>query len=161
MDFSQDEYSGPIELLDSDLVAFFASRNSTPMARELALTWAEQISHADKVVISGFHSPLEREVLDALLKNNASVIVGLGRSLYKRIPSHLQQAFDEHRLLFLSFRNHVRHSASNTQIRNWGVAQLAQTLIFAPFDAGSSLSALHYTFSEYNSQQKIIHILGC
>ena len=159
MDFNENEYSGPIELLDRDLVAFFASRTVTEQGRALALRWAEEISKTEKVVISGFHSPLEREVLEILLENRAHVIVGLGRKLYSKIPSRFARAYEEGRILFLSFRDYSRHSESNAQIRNWGIAKLANTLIFAPFEPGSSLSVMHFTFSTYNTQQKTVKIL--
>ena len=159
MDFSEDEYSGAKELLQRDIVAFFASRNPTNEARSLALRWAEEISQTNKVVISGFHSSLEREVLDILLKNGSSVIVGLGRSLYRKIPSFLQQAYDERRLLFISFSEKSRHSESGAQLRNWAIAKLSQTIIFAPFEQSSMLSTMHYTFTTYHTDEKIIKIL--
>ena len=74
--------SGNKDLLHGELVAFFASRNSEPQALELAQKWAQEISQTEKIVISGFHSPIERAVLDILLSNGCSVVVALGRSLY-------------------------------------------------------------------------------
>ena len=80
--------SGNRELLDRTLVAFFASRNAPPEALELATRWAQEIAQTDKVVISGFHSPIERAVLDILLAHGCSVVVTLGRSLYRKIPTN-------------------------------------------------------------------------
>ena len=99
------DLSGNKALLDRKLVAFFASRNSPPEALDLASRWAHEIDKTDKIVISGFHSPIERVVLDILLAKGCSVVVTLGRSLYRKIPAHLQAAYDENRLLFVSFRN--------------------------------------------------------
>ena len=141
------DLSGNKELLDRPLVAFFASRNSPPEALELATRWAHEIAQTDKVVISGFHSPIERAVLDILLAHGRPVVVTLGRSLYRKIPSHLQTAYDENRLLFVSFRNNSRHSYCNSQNRNWSTANLAIELVFAPFDNQSQLSTLHFTYS--------------
>ena len=89
------DLSGNKDLLDRELVAFFASRKATPHDTQLALQWAESICQTDKVVISGFHSPLEKEVLNYLLERHHPVIFALGRALYKNIPPHLQAAFDE------------------------------------------------------------------
>ena len=141
------DLSGNKDLLDRPLVAFFASRNAPPEALELATRWAQEIAQTDKIVISGFHSPIERAVLDVLLGHGCSVVVTLGRSLYRKIPAHLQAAYDENRLLFVSFRNYPRHSYCNTQIRNWATANLADELVFAPFDDISQLSTLHFTYS--------------
>ena len=151
------DLSGNRDLLDRRLVAFFASRNSPPEALGLATRWAREIATTDKIVISGFHSPIERAVLDILLMEGCSVVVTLGRALYRRIPAHLQVAYTKNRLLFISFRDNVRPSLSNSQLRNWATADLAQEIIFAPFDPSSPLSTLHFTMAR---GAKSCHILG-
>lgn len=148
--------SGNKDLLDRELVAFFASRNAPPEALELSRRWAGEIAHTDKIVISGFHSPIERTVLDILLAEGCSVVVTLGRSLYRKIPSHLQAAYDEGRLLFISFRDHPRHSFFNSQLRNWATADLASEIVFAPFDRSSQLSTLHFTFDDGQTPCRIL-----
>lgn len=139
------DLSGNTSLLDRALVAFFASRTSPPEAVALAEQWAHGIAQTDKVVISGFHSPIERAVLDILLSYNRPVVVALGRSLYRKIPAYLQIAYDEGRVLFVSFRGYSRPSLSNSQIRNWATADLASEVVFAPFDNTSQLATLHFT----------------
>ena len=139
------DLSGNKGLLDRYLVAFFASRTAPPEALDLAKRWAHEIAQTDKIVISGFHSPIERAVLDILLANGCSVVVALGRSLYRKIPAHLQSAYDENRVLFVSFRDYSRPSFSNSQTRNWLTADLASEIIFAPFDSASQLTTLHYS----------------
>ena len=139
--------SGNEALLDRQLVAFFASRSASEGADNLARQWAYDISLSDKIVISGFHSPIERLVLDVLLSQGASVVVAIGRSLYRRIPLHLQSAYDEGRVLFISFRDYDRPSFSNSQLRNWAVAALAEQIVFAPFEPLSQLSTLYYSLS--------------
>ena len=52
------DLSGNKELLDRYLVAFFASRTAPPEALDLAKRWAHEIAQTDKIVISGFHSPI-------------------------------------------------------------------------------------------------------
>ena len=144
------DLSGNKELLDRHLVAFFASRKATPHDAQLAREWAESICQTDKVVISGFHSPLEKEVLNILLEHHHPVIFALGRALYKKIPPHLQSAFDEGNLLFISFRGYTRHSWNSAQQRNWGAADLANEIYFTQFDNTSSLSTLHLAFDKYS-----------
>ena len=150
------DLSGNKDLLNRELVAFFASRNSPPEALCLAQKWAYEICKTEKIVISGFHSPIERAVLDILMSNRCPIIVALGRSLYRRIPAHLQAAFDENRLLFVSFRDYSRPSLSNSQLRNWLAADLATEIVFAPFDKASQLSTLHFA---YNNGPTPCHIL--
>ena len=141
------DLSGNKELLNRHLVAFFASRTSPPEALTLAKKWATEIAQTDKIVISGFHSPIERAVLDILLTRGCSVVVTLGRSLYRRIPAHLRDAYNDERVLFISFRNNSRPSFSNSQTRNWLTADLANEEVFAPFDSSNQLSSLHFTLS--------------
>lgn len=69
------DLSGNKDLLDRELVAFFASRKATPHDTQLALQWVESICQTDKVVISGFHSPLEKEILNYLLERHHPVIL--------------------------------------------------------------------------------------
>lgn len=61
------DYTGNIALLDLPKVAFFASREVSPEQRRSALRWAEQTIRTGDAVISGFHSPLEAEILERLL----------------------------------------------------------------------------------------------
>lgn len=139
------DLSGNKALLDRYLVAFFASRTAPAEALDLALGWAEEIAQTDRIVISGFHSPIERAVLSVLLAHHRPVIVALGRALYRRIPAYLQTHFEENRVLFISFRPNERNSFSTSQLRNWAVADLADELCFAPFDPSSQLTTLHFT----------------
>ena len=151
------DLSGNKELLDRHLVAFFASRNSPPEALDLAKRWAHEMAQTEKIVISGFHSPIERAVLDILLAHGCSVVVTLGRSLYRKIPAHLQAAYDENRVLFISFRDSSRPSFSNSQTRNWLTADLAAEVYFTQFDNTSTLSTLHFALDRYSDTP--VHIL--
>lgn len=138
---------GNKDLLDRELVAFFASRRATDLAMQLACEWAHRIATTEKVIISGFHSPVERRVLDILLAERCSVVVTLGRKLYQQIPPHLHDAYNAGRILFVSFRDNPRASFSNSQLRNWATTSLATEVVFAPFDDESQLSTLYFTLS--------------
>ena len=151
------DLSGNKDLLDSHLVAFFASRKTPEDVVPKVLRWAEMICQTDKVVISGFHSPLEKEILNYLLERHHPVIFALGRALYKKVPPHLQTAFDEGNLLFVSCRGYTRHSWNSAQQRNWGAADLAEEIYFTQFDNTSSLSTLHFTLDKYSD--KSVYIL--
>jgi predicted Rossmann fold nucleotide-binding protein DprA/Smf involved in DNA uptake len=151
------DLSGNEDLLDRHLVALFVSRNISPEDAAPVMRWAEEICKSDSVVISGFHSPLEKQVLDILLKHKHPVIFALGRALYKRVPPQLEEPFQEGRLLFISFRDYSRHSWNSAQQRNWGAADLADEVYFSTFDQNSSLSTLHFTLDRYSD--KAVYIL--
>ena len=141
------DLSGNRGLLDRELVAFFASRTAPTEALDLAERWVDEISQKDCIVISGFHSPIERAVLDILLDRGCSVVVALPRALYSKVPQHLLSAYSEGRVLFISFRHYSRPSLHSSQFRNWATAELATEIVFAPFDRTSQLSALYFSLT--------------
>ena len=150
------DLSGNKDLLDRPLVAFFASRTAPPEALALATHWANMIAQTDKVIISGFHSPIERAVLDILLAHKRPVVVALGRALYRKVPAHMQVAFNENRILFISYRPSSRPSLSNSQLRNWAITDLADEIIFAPFESSSQLSTLYFTIQKSDTPVTIL-----
>ncbi len=137
------DLSGNKNLLGRYLVAFFASRTAPTEALAVAEQWALAMAQTNKIIISGFRSLIERAVLDVLLANGCSVVVAMGRSLYRQIPAHLQEAYEEGRVLFVSFRNSSHSALYNSQIRDRLIADLANEIVFAPFDTKSQLSSLH------------------
>ena len=139
------DLSGEKGLLDRELVAFFASRDAEAEAMTLARKWAHSIARSNKVVISGFHSPIEREVYRILDAYHRPVVVALARSLYRKIPPIFDSACRENRVLFVSLRDTSRTSFSTAHARNWYVADIASEVVFAPFRERSSLAVLHYT----------------
>ena len=150
------DLSGNKDLLDRRLVAFFASRKATPHDAQLALHWVESICQTDKVVISGFHSPLEKEILNYLLERKHPVIFALGRALYKKAPPHLQTAFDEGNLLFISFRGYSRHSWNSAQQRNWGTADLKKLVDELGYDMAAKVQIASQHGVLQNRQRVII-----
>ena len=141
---------GNTDLWERHLVAFFASRSVTPEAESRCIAWAESMCKTDSVVISGFHSPLEKRVLRLLLEHKHPVILFLGRAMYKRIPVEYQEAIEERRMLMVSVRNNCRHSNGSAETRNWNVARFADEIFMSPFDRSSLLSAMHYNNTHYS-----------
>ncbi len=141
---------GNTDLWERHLVAFFASRSVTPEAENRCIAWAQSMCKTDSVIISGFHSPLEKRVLRLLLEHKHPVILFLGRTMYKRIPTEYQEAIDEGRMLIVSVRNNCRHSNGSADTRNWNVARFADEIFMSPFDRSSLLSTMHYTYTHYD-----------
>lgn len=142
---------GNTDLLERHLVAFFASSRVTPEAENRCVAWAEMMCKTDSVVISGFHSPLEKRVLNILLEHKHPVILFLGRAMYKRIPAEYQEAIDEGRMLIDTVRDYCRHSYQSAETRNWYVASVADEIFMSPFDRYSLLSTMHYTLTHYDN----------
>lgn len=148
-----DSYLGNEQLLDRTLVAFFASRETPDDVAHKAIRWAEIICQTDKVVISGFNSPLEKEVLNTLLKNKHPVILALGRSVYKCVPTQFVQPLAEGRMLIVSISNAVRQSWWTAQHRIFTVADWADECVWAGVHRGSLLDV---PFDIYLSKSKKI-----
>lgn len=136
-------YLGNTDLLNQPLVAFFCSRRYAPQAVLASYDWAT--AQHDKVVISTFHSPLERDVMDFLLQKKQPFIYVLPASMYKRVPERFQQALEENRILFISLvSDSVRmYSATNAQAANRYILFLASEAVFASIAEGSSTEELY------------------
>jgi predicted Rossmann fold nucleotide-binding protein DprA/Smf involved in DNA uptake len=95
---------------------------------------ARDLRQAGVAVISGFHSPMERECLDILLRGTQPVIVCPARSLEgMRVRPEHRQPLEEGQLLFLSpFEARQRRATVEmAQYRNRFVAALADQIFVA------------------------------
>ena len=138
------DYTGNPTLLDRRKVAFFASRVVSSDVEEQALRWAEACCATDRVVISGFQSPLEKSVFELLLQARHPVIWALGRALYRRYPPVIEEALAEQRILIFAVRNAHRTGWQTAQIRNYIIASMAEESVYALRSDGcpSSLDVL-------------------
>lgn len=133
-------YTGNLSLLERPKVAFFASRVVPQVIHDQALEWAKQCCDTDRVVISGFHSPLENAVFHLLLEARHPIIWGLGRRLYHRYPPEVELALAENRIMILAARNVQRTGWSTAQIRNFMLANMADEEVYAINVEGRSSS---------------------
>jgi hypothetical protein len=95
-------------------------------------------------VVSGFHSPIEKECLRILLRGRQPVIICPARTLPKRAPEEWRQPLADSRLLVLS-----AFSASTTRVtaelairRNAFVAAIADEVWFAHITPGGQAEGL-------------------
>jgi len=94
---------GEIELLNKSLLAIFSSAKCPANLILKAHDYAKEIRDGEMGVISGFHSPAEREVLEVLLKGKCPIIVVLGRRLKgARIPAVWKAEIERGRMLVIS-----------------------------------------------------------
>lgn len=79
---------GAQDLLALPMSAFFASRQCPGIAIRIAIDWALQQAQARRVVVSGFHSPLEQSVLKILIQAHSPVVAVLARPVNgAKLPS--------------------------------------------------------------------------
>ncbi|MBE2202470.1 MAG: DNA-processing protein DprA [Anaerolinea sp.] len=105
---------------------------------------AQQWRQGSHVIISGFHSPVEQEAFEILLRGPGQVIYCPARGLPKRFPPAWREALEAGRLTILSpFPDSVRRATKETAIyRNRIVAALADTVLVAYAHPGSSTEQL-------------------
>ena len=133
---------GDESILQDDALAFLCSATCPGALILQAYDTARRISAWGLPVVSGFHSPVERQCLDILLRGRGKVIWCLAHAA--RIPRSgptVRQAVSEGHLLFVSpFGPGVtRAKRSTTHIRNLLVAALARNVLVVHAAAGGDI----------------------
>ena len=95
-------FRGRSQLLSLPSTAFLCSTRCPGDKILAAYDWARVQCDAGAAVISGFHTPVEKDVLAILARRGAKILWVPARDLPKRIPTELQPAFEEGRLVLLT-----------------------------------------------------------
>ncbi len=142
------ETLGNAALFDSIHAAFLCSRRVTPQSILKSLDWATQMRRENRVIMGAFQSPLERKVLDFLLRGTQGIILVLARPLWKIPPPHLREPLAQNRLLIISpFQNSpTRVNASMARQRNHWILSKAPRLVLGSLDPSGSLAQLLPSF---------------
>lgn len=139
------ETLGNTSLLDQKKIGYFASSKIASLSVLPTLDWAAEVAkHDDVAIVSGFHSKMEREVLDFLLRGKCGIVCVLARSIYKKIPDKFSEAYNVGRVLFIvPFKTAaIRASRQNCQQRNEYIASICDELVFSSLTSNSSLNTL-------------------
>ena len=100
---AETKYLGNKQLLNLHKIGFIASRHASTLDVIPTLDWAVEISKStDVAVVSGFQSPLEKDVLKFLLRGVCPIIIVLARGMYRKLPDALQTPMVQQRLLIIS-----------------------------------------------------------
>jgi predicted Rossmann fold nucleotide-binding protein DprA/Smf involved in DNA uptake len=114
---------------------------------------AHALRDAGITVIGGFHSPVEKECLNVLLKGTQPLIICPARSLDgMRIPATWRKPIEQGRLLLLSpfDKTYRRTTADLARKRNEFVAALADAVFIAYAAPGSATESLARTVLSWN-----------
>lgn len=125
-------YSGNNELLKRRKVGFLASRKISSISILPTLDWATEVSkREDMAIVSGFHSKMERNVLEILLKGQCGIIIVLARGMYRKLPIQYEEAMSQKRLLIISNEkdNVKRVSEQTAHKRNEFVREIADEMM--------------------------------
>jgi predicted Rossmann fold nucleotide-binding protein DprA/Smf involved in DNA uptake len=134
---------GNLALLDLHKVAFLCSRNYPHSAAEKSHRWADEQRENGVCVISGYHSPIEKEVLGRLLLGTQPVVIALAKGLSKLDPD-LGMHVEAGRLLIITrYAESVSHACEQKCYqRNRMMIELAQEVVIAHAAPGGNLEAL-------------------
>ena len=142
---------GNENLLKRNRIGYFASCTIASLSVLSTLDWATEIAKREDVtIVSGFHSKMEREVLDILLRGRCGIICVLARPIYKIIPDKYRNAYAQNRVLFISHNtaNSTMTSRHLCQKRNEYIASISDELVFSSLTPESSLYPLYKTKKE-------------
>lgn len=136
---------GPLTIFAHQKTALFCSARTPGDAILRAHDMARTLRDDGRVVISGFHSPIEKECLKILLRGRQPIIICLARAIENlRVPAECREAFEAGRMLFLSpfIQQPIRATMDSAQRRNEFVAALADDAYVAHVTPGGKTAAI-------------------
>jgi predicted Rossmann fold nucleotide-binding protein DprA/Smf involved in DNA uptake len=125
---------GNLALLKNKKLAIFCSVKCPGSIIVQTYDCMKSLKNSEVTVIGGFHSQIEQECLNILLRCKSPIIICPARSIKNmRIKQEYQQPLDEGRLLFISpfTEKENRISTQRADARNHFAAALAD-IIFVP-----------------------------
>lgn len=153
-------YIGNLSLLQKCITGFMCSQYCPPSLILKTTDIFKILRTRDHSIASGFHSPVEQEVLQVLLRGTAPIISILARSLNGlRLKNEYRELLDQNRLLLLSpFEPEIKRiSKENSQQRNHILATMAHTLFIPYAHPGGQLEQLCL---ELSKQQQVFCTLA-
>lgn len=128
------EYLGNKEILNNYKIGFLCSRKVPANIILKTYDWAIEQRDKGVCVVSGFHSKIEKDVFDILLKGNQPIILVLARALKQRWGSTIKDALKKDRLLIISpFPIKVKRITSDTSyMRNKTIIKISDK-VYIPF----------------------------
>lgn len=146
---------GNLDLLALPKTALFCSARCP--GRAILATYDHAAKWRDDgiTVISGFHSPIEKECLRILLRGKQPIILCPARAIEAmRIPTECRAAFDAGRLLFLSpfIQKPKRVTKDSAFDRNKLVAALADAAYIAHISPGGQTERIAQMLRQWQVQ---------
>lgn len=136
---------GDLHILENPLVAFFCSSKCPGQVILRIYDLARSFRDAGVTVISGFHSPMEKECFEFLLRGEQPIVICPARGIDgMRLPMKWRNGISENRLLLLSpFEPRLRRpTQALTEIRNRFVGMIADSILVAHANPGSKTELL-------------------
>ncbi len=133
-------------VLQQPLTCLFCSQKCPGELILKAYDAAKQLRERGWVVISGFHSPIEKDMLPILLRGRQPVVICLARSLEgMRLPAEYREPIEDGRLALLSLitgKENNRIIQKNVDLRNQWVVDLSSKVLIIYADPGGKIDHL-------------------
>lgn len=146
---------GNLDILQTKKLAFFCSVKCPGEIILQAYELAQSLRGAGITVMSGFHSPVEKEIFNIQSRSTHPIIACLARSIEgMRLPKEYKKLLAERRLLLLSpFKKKIRRSTVETStVRNQFVADMAEKIFVAYAAPDSKTEHLCKSMLQYGKQ---------
>ena len=143
---------GDLDLLGLPKTALFCSNKCPGDAILAAMDQARKWRDQGRCIISGFHSPIEKECLQILLRGNQPIIICPARSLERmRIPVEWRQGIEAGRIFLLSSfaPSQRRLTSALSEQRNKLVAAMADEVYFAYVTPGGKTEKMTHQISTW------------
>ncbi len=144
---------GNLDILSLPKIALFCSSEVPGSVLLPAFDKARELRDRRQCVISGFHSPVEKDCLKILLRGAQPIIISLARAMEgMRIPSQYRNALQEGRLLLISpfINTPKRITRASAERRNILVAALAEKAFIAYYREGGSTERILKVLNKWN-----------
>lgn len=153
-------FQGSPHLLDTPATAFLCSTQCPGDSILAAYAWARRQCDEEGTVISGFHTPVEQDVLAILARRGARILWVPARDLPKKLPAILESPAAENRLLILTpfdYGQPSRSTRESCSLRNQFILRTTPDRYLAHVAPGSSLeNDLNLSASSFASMQQPI-----
>ncbi len=138
------QYYGNKEILNRYKTAFLCSRKCPADIVLKSLDWAKNKKDKGECVISCFHSRIEKDVFDILLKVIQPLILMLARGMKKRWTQKIKTAVQQERLLIINpFDRAITHITQETaNKRNEVMVDIADEVFLAYTTKNGNLDEL-------------------
>jgi predicted Rossmann fold nucleotide-binding protein DprA/Smf involved in DNA uptake len=137
-------YFGNKNILKKHKTAFLCSRKCPSDVVIKSLDWAVEKKNNGDCIISGFHSRIEKDVFNILLKGNQPIILVLARGMKTHWPLEIKYAIQQDRLLVISpFEKSITRTTQETaNIRNKYMLQIADEIYIPYYTPNGNLDKL-------------------
>jgi predicted Rossmann fold nucleotide-binding protein DprA/Smf involved in DNA uptake len=153
-------FIGSPGILAEHKVGLFCSVRCPGEATVGAYSTVRKLRDEGVTVISGFHSPVEKECLRILLEGKQPIIVCPARTIVRmRVPSDWQPLLDDGRLLILSRfdQSPRRADTSSTRRRNELVAALSDEVLIVHAEPGGSIERISELVDRWHIPRRKLH----